>query len=494
MLARRIEIGVTLLALCCAAASAQEPAGTAGAEAKDGSVPTALTVTGPRPLPALPAIPSLSVPAAPQDQTPSPAAGQRLTVREAVQTALANHPDVALSRNDVQSAAGGVRVQRSGLGPTVTVSLSQQTQQSFALSSGSGAVGGAGNILGLAGSTGAQAQQLLYDSGRTKDSMAAARHQLAAAEQSLESARNQTVLNVKRAFYQYLQYRRLTGVAGRQLKDQGTHLEEAQARYRARVAPWGDVARALASVASAQSSLAGAQRDELQARLNLAVAMGIDPRTPIEPAEEDEDAPDLPAASLVERALSSRPEVVQVQATVAAAERTLSAAGKGNSPQLNALAGLTTSNSTLSSSANGQGYVGISLQFSPFDSGLVRGKVQEARASLESARTRMEATRRDITQAVLSVHLDLQAARQQAAATVVQVASAEESLRIAEGRYRAGQGTLLDVTDAQTALNEARVGQVNARAQISVAAATLSYQLGQPADTAAGQPGTSNVP
>jgi len=152
---------------------------------------------------------------------------------------------------------------------------------------------------------------------------------------------------------------------------------------------------------------------------------------------------------------------------------------------VSALVGVSTNNSSLSHSTSGQGYLGIAIQISPFDGGLVRARVDEARASLASSRTRLEATRRDIAQAVLAAHLDLQAARQQAASTEVEVASAEESRRIAEGRYRAGQGTLLEVTDAQAALNEARVSQVNARAQISIAAAALSYQLGRPADEAA---------
>lgn len=76
----------------------------------------------------------------------------------------------------------------------------------------------------------------------------------------------------------------------------------------------------------------------------------------------------------------------------------------------------------------------------------------------------------------------------------MEVASAEESLRIAEGRHRAGLGTFLELVDAQPALNTARVNQVNARAARSIAAASLRYQLGQTPEAAARTPARPTEP
>ena len=84
-----------------------------------------LTVTGPRPLPSLAPAAQLTVPPPPKRE-PAVAPGARITVRDAVRIALANHPDISTSVAAVQSASGALHQQQSSLGPQVTVSATQQ--------------------------------------------------------------------------------------------------------------------------------------------------------------------------------------------------------------------------------------------------------------------------------------------------------------------------------------------------------------------------------
>ena len=58
------------------------------------------------------------------------------------------------------------------------------------------------------------------------------------------------------------------------------------------------------------------------------------------------------------------------------------------------------------------------------------------------------------------------------------VEQAEESLRLAEARFRAGTGTQLDVLSAQTALTEARSNEIQALYDYNVAIATLERATG----------------
>ena len=58
------------------------------------------------------------------------------------------------------------------------------------------------------------------------------------------------------------------------------------------------------------------------------------------------------------------------------------------------------------------------------------------------------------------------------------VEEAEESLRLAEARFRAGSGTQLDVLSAQTALTEARSNEIQALHDYNVAIATLERVTG----------------
>ena len=57
-------------------------------------------------------------------------------------------------------------------------------------------------------------------------------------------------------------------------------------------------------------------------------------------------------------------------------------------------------------------------------------------------------------------------------------AAAEESLRLADSRFKAGAGTQLDVLSAQTALTEARSNEIQARYEYNLANANLDRVTG----------------
>ena len=58
------------------------------------------------------------------------------------------------------------------------------------------------------------------------------------------------------------------------------------------------------------------------------------------------------------------------------------------------------------------------------------------------------------------------------------VASAEQSERVALGRYKAGVGTILDVLSAQAALASARLQRIQAQLDWNVYRATLAQSVG----------------
>jgi outer membrane protein TolC len=54
----------------------------------------------------------------------------------------------------------------------------------------------------------------------------------------------------------------------------------------------------------------------------------------------------------------------------------------------------------------------------------------------------------------------------------------QENLNIAEGEYKEGIGSMIDVTDAQTALSTAEQSHIEALADFKIAAASLERSLG----------------
>jgi outer membrane protein TolC len=71
-------------------------------------------------------------------------------------------------------------------------------------------------------------------------------------------------------------------------------------------------------------------------------------------------------------------------------------------------------------------------------------------------------------------------AAERVGATDVAVESARENLRLAQGRYDAGVGTILDLTDSQLALTTAEADQVRALTDHKLALAALDRAVGRP--------------
>jgi outer membrane protein TolC len=58
------------------------------------------------------------------------------------------------------------------------------------------------------------------------------------------------------------------------------------------------------------------------------------------------------------------------------------------------------------------------------------------------------------------------------------LASAQQSAEVAQGRYKEGVGTILDVLTAQSALASARAQEVQSRADWLLAVASLAHDTG----------------
>jgi len=75
--------------------------------------------------------------------------------------------------------------------------------------------------------------------------------------------------------------------------------------------------------------------------------------------------------------------------------------------------------------------------------------------------------------------LDLETAREVITLSNDNIVASEESLRLAEERYRVGSGTLLEVFTAQEALVRAKSDLAGAQYDFLIAQATLDGALGK---------------
>src|SRR5439155_14462586 len=188
----------------------------------------------------------------------------------------------------------------------------------------------------------------------------------------------------------------------------------------------------------------------------------------------------LTEAEAYREALARRPEVLQAQENLNQNAEQIRFQRRARLPQMSLTGSyqLTPDASGLAS-VDHVWRVGAGVTLDVFDAGLIRSRVREAEAGRDAAAATLEQVRQSVAldvRTALSILRQAQLNRQTTAANVQQ---AQEALRIAQVRYRAGVSTSVEVTDAQVAPTQAQTNQVNAEYDYLDAQTALARALGR---------------
>jgi outer membrane protein TolC len=419
----------------------------------------------------VPVPPAVTLPGPPKPELA--VTNKPLTADEAVRIALRLNPSLAAAKAGVTAAQGRVQQVRSGLLPNASLSSSYSNLNSIR---GPAPTGGSSGLSGYSSSV--TVRQLLLDFNHTRDTLRQASAQERAQEHELVATRTDVVLLVKQAFYSFVQNTRLVDVNGANVKSTQAQLALAQARFDAEIGAPADVVLAKTNVASAETSLIQAQANALLAQVSLAQTLGVDPRTPIVAADSHEPTPPSDdVTALVDQALKQRPEMLSALESVRAASFGVSAAKTSEAPAMSVSVGAS-ARGTSDPFSTQYSTVGVALGWTFGDGGLTAGLVKQARANLDLAQAALRQTSLTVIEDVSIAYVQLRSAEQRIAVAAAQVANAQESVRLAEGRYSAEVTTFIEVTIAQAALIAAQTNQVNAVSAGDLARASLVKAVG----------------
>jgi outer membrane protein TolC len=120
----------------------------------------------------------------------------------------------------------------------------------------------------------------------------------------------------------------------------------------------------------------------------------------------------------------------------------------------------------------------VGLSYDIFDGGLRKSKTQEAQIQAESIRHQTAQVRQQIALQVTSAWNDWNAAQNALASTEAAVRAAEESFRIVNNKYRAGQALLLEYLDARNRLTTAQLQHLLAQSEVVLKEAALKKAAG----------------
>jgi outer membrane protein len=309
--------------------------------------------------------------------------------------------------------------------------------------------------------------------------------QNAAFAQSVEATERATglivTLTARTAYFAARANKSLVVVARETLANQDRHLRQTEGFVKVGTQPEIALAQARTDRANARVQLIQAENNYEIAKATLNQAMGVERDNDYDVA--DDSIGEVPGEEqstdpLLDEALRARPEFVNIDKQVKAQELAVWAARTAYGPSLTASTGFTDAGSDVTHLVWNWNFT-LTLNWQLFQGGLTWYTVKEQKAALDGLGAQRELLRLQTRLEVDQARLAVRANKEAALAADEAVTNARERLRLAEGRYAAGVGSIIELGDAQVAYTLAAAQKVQADYNVSTARAQLLKALGR---------------
>jgi len=419
-------------------------------------------------------------------------AQEKLTLEQAVHKALESNPDLAIDAPAREAADSELAASRAGYLPRVDIEqsllggnnpvyvfgtlLTQRhfTADNFALPS----LNRPDALKNL--QTRVLAQQSIWDFGRTRRRMEAARLGIEITDWGHEDNLRQTILAVIEAYYSVSLSREALEAAGAALQSSESIVKQAQSRVESGLAVEADLLRSQVYLASArQQEIQGRGQGQLaRAALNRLMGNPLDKffgeTAPLTPATYSIPSEDSLLAELRKR----RPDCQRLQDEVRKAEVEIRSKRAQFLPTLGAFAAWEADNPSFKEAGGNNWTAGISLRWNVFAGGSDSAMLQAARHRLEQKQRQLKAMESAMALEVHKAWIQVHSAEEQVKAMQAAEAQSQEGLRILRNRYEAGLATMTDLLSAEAARSAARTALAGAIYQHRLSLAQMEYAAG----------------
>jgi outer membrane protein len=421
--------------------------------------------------------------------------GRILTLNEAVQTATAHQPTMreAQATTDVKRAQQNEA--RAPLLPQVQLGLGYERRTTNYPP---------GTVIGLSTTSGGSvtaaspnwntsnyypvttnylsASQLIYDFEATLGKWWSAEESTRSQEDTEKATLLQVVLTVRTAFFLARANKDLVKVAKDTLDNQDSHLVQTKGFVVVGTQPEISLATAETNRANALVQLITAQNNYDVAKATLNQTMGVEQSTEYDVS--DENLPPVPdedstTEKLMDEALGARPEVASLEHQIASQRYLYRSVRGGYFPSIGASTTGTEGGVQLSNLVwnwNAQ----LTLTWNLFQGFLTPSQIAEQNANIVNLEAQRDALRLQVRLQLEQARLAVKAAKATVLASEEALVNAHQQLRLAEGRYQTGVGSIIELGDAQVAQTTAAAQKVQADYSVASARAQLLQALGRP--------------
>jgi outer membrane protein len=422
--------------------------------------------------------PSSSNPAASTRNIAS-APGQALTRREAERMALANNPRVSVSHLLALAQHQVVREARSGELPSFTGSLTaQEANEASRVSSGSLS---ASRLFTRVGG-GINFSQLITDFGRTTNLVASSKLQERAQQANELATKEDVVLVTDQAFYNSLQAQALLQVAKQTVNLRQTTQSLVNQLTQNKLRSTLDLTFANVNLSQAQLLQLDAQNNADAAMASLDEVLGLDHPANYTLVDNTKNSPPPPPdeQGLLELAIKQRPDLQSLDLSRQSQEKFSHAQHDQMLPTLSALGtvGATPVRAGQYYVSSWDGAIGANMNIPIFNGFLYSAQAKEAKLRAQATAEQSRQLRNVIVRDVQTAWLDANNAFTRLGVTAQLLSQANESLGLAQTRYKLGLSSIVELSQAQLQQTEAEIANTNAQYQYRLTLAALDFQTG----------------
>jgi outer membrane protein len=396
-------------------------------------------------------------------------AQEKLTLQQAIQTALEKNIDVIRSKNSMQISDANVTAAYGNFIPSLSASASMGRSGSTTTTSVGDLISANGTV-----SAGLNANVTLFDGFRNTSTLNRATSSADAAAFNFAKQKQTTVLAIEQSYLTVLRNQQLLIVSQDNLKRSQQQLSRIEESNKVGALAKSDVYRQQVQTANDELAVINAQSSFDNSKQDLLFLLSLD----VTKDYNFEDATVLQQIQglvndslqqeygdynkLVQEALESRPDYKSSLLAKQISENDLTISRSGHYPSLSLGAGYGYGGSTFSTLTDSKSWNWrLSMSIPIFSGFQTSTAVQTSQLNFELAEQQLDQAKRSVAKDVKSSLLNLETARKRYDVSLKNMKSAEEDRRIAEERYNLGSNTLLDLLVATANYTQAISNKVS---------------------------------
>ena len=395
-----------------------------------------------------------------------------LSLDDAINLAMANNTSLKITDRGKDTAKYALRRAKGVKGPSVTASDNLSTSKSKDSQRQDG------NSVGVSGSL------PVYSGGKNSANVDSAKLGVDVADLTYERARENLKYDVIKAYYDVLEAKKTVAVNQESVDNYAAHYQNVNDLFSAGAKAKIDVLRSSVELSNARQNLIKSQSayDVNVATLkNIINVGGGEPLNLTDDFSFVEFVPSM--EDCIDYALNNRKDLTVDEYTIKQREFAIDVAKADWLPNVNLNVGLNEYDDFHPSSSNSHNAsAGLGVSWNIFDSGVTRATVDSAKNDRDIAVLTLQKDKESVELAVRTAYLNMREAQKRFDSTADAVTEAEEDFFIAREKYRAGEGIMLDIIDAQLALSTAKLNYIGAQYDYARYKAQLENAMGMSAE------------